>query len=61
MDKRKSQVRDIIIILLSSKTYDEVSNREGKESLRNEIKEQLNSFLTTGEISAVYFTEFIYN
>ncbi|MFN8944738.1 MAG: flagellar basal body-associated FliL family protein, partial [Pseudobdellovibrionaceae bacterium] len=32
-----------------------------KESLRNEIKEQLNSFLTTGEISAVYFTEFIYN
>ena len=61
IDKRKAQVRDIIIILLSSRTYDEVSNREGKESLRNEIKEQLNSFLTTGEISAVYFTEFIYN
>lgn len=61
IDKRKAQVRDIIIILLSSKTYDEVSTREGKESLRNEIKEQLNSFLTTGEISAVYFTEFIYN
>ncbi len=61
IDKRKAQVRDIIIILLSSKTYDEVSTREGKEALRNEIKEQLNSFLTTGEISAVYFTEFIYN
>jgi flagellar FliL protein len=61
IDKRKAQVRDIIIILLSSKTYDEVSTREGKEALRNEIKEQLNSFLTTGEISAIYFTEFIYN
>src|SRR5688500_1003816 len=29
IDKRKAQVRDIIIIILSSKTYEEVSSREG--------------------------------
>ena len=61
IEKRKAQVRDIIIIILSSKTYDEVSTMEGKEALREEIKEQLNSFLATGKISNVYFTEFIYN
>lgn len=61
IDKRKAQVRDIIIIILSSKTYEEVSNREGKDNLRNEIKETINSFLVKGKITNVYFTEFIYN
>lgn len=61
IDKRKAQVRDIIIILLSSKTYEEVSNREGKDNLRNEIKDTINSFLTKGKITNVFFTEFIYN
>jgi flagellar FliL protein len=61
IDKRKAQVRDIIIIILSSKTYEEVSTREGKDNLRNEIKETINSFLVKGKISNVYFTEFIYN
>ena len=61
IDKRKAQVRDIIIILLSSKTYDEVSTGEGKDNLRNEIKDTINSFLTKGKITNVFFTEFIYN
>lgn len=61
IDKRKAQVRDIIIIILSSKTYEEVSTREGKDNLRNEIKDTINSFLVKGKISNVFFTEFIYN
>lgn len=61
IDKRKAQVRDIIIILLSSKTYEEVSSREGKDNLRTEIKDTINSFLTKGKITNVFFTEFIYN
>lgn len=61
IDKRKAQVRDIIIIILSSKTYEEVATREGKDSLRNEIKDTINSFLTNGKITNVFFTEFIYN
>lgn len=61
IDKRKAQIRDIIIIILSSKTYDEVSSREGKDVLKNEIKDTLNAFLTKGKILNVYFTEFIYN
>jgi flagellar FliL protein len=60
IDKRKAQIRDIIIIILSSKTHDEVSTREGKDNLRNEIKDTINSFLVKGKISNVFFTEFIY-
>ncbi len=61
IDNRKAQIRDFIIIILSSKTYDEVSTKEGKDALRNEIKDNINTFLSKGKISNVYFTEFIYN
>jgi flagellar protein FliL len=61
IEKRKPQVRDIIIILLSSKTFDQVSTKEGKDFLRDEIRDTVNSFLTKGHIKRVYFTEFIFN
>jgi flagellar FliL protein len=61
IEKRKAQIRDIIIILFSSKTYAQVEDREGKEQLRNEIRDTVNAFLTKGKISRVYFTEFIFN
>lgn len=61
IENRKAQIRDFIIIILSSKTYEEVSTKEGKDNLRNEIKDQVNSFLSKGKIMNVYFTELIYN
>lgn len=61
IEKRKPQVRDYIILILSSKTYDQVASREGKDALREEIKDTLNSFLSKGKIKRVYFTEFILN
>lgn len=60
IDSRKAQIRDIIIILLSSKTYDDVATKEGKEALRADIKDTVNAFLSSGKIVSVYFTEFIY-
>lgn len=61
IDHRKPQIRDIIIILLSSKTYDQVTTRQGKEALRDEVKDTVNSFLVKGKIKKVYFTDFIVN
>jgi flagellar FliL protein len=61
IEKRKAQIRDYIIIILSSKTYEEVSSKEGKNNLRNEIKDTINSYLTKGKITNVFFTDFIYN
>ena len=61
IEKLKPKIRDIIIIILSSKTYAQVSIKEGKDALREEIRDQVNLFLTKGQINRVYFTEFIYN
>ncbi len=61
VDKIKPKIRDYIIIIASSKSFNEISTKEGKESLREEIKNQINLFLTKGQIKNVYFTEFILN
>ena len=61
IEQRKAQIRDIIIIILSAKSYDQLSSREGKNALRGEIKDSVNGWLTKGRIEEVYFTDFIYN
>lgn len=61
IDNRKAQIRDFIIIILSSKTYEEISTKEGKDNLRNEIKDNINTFMSKGKVANVYFTELIYN
>ena len=61
IDKLKPKIRDIIIIIVSSKTYAQISTKEGKDQLRDEIRDQVNLFLTKGQIQKVYFTEFIFN
>ena len=58
--KLKPRVRDMIITIVSSKVYKDISSKEGKELLRNEIKDQVNLFLTKGKIDKVFFTQFVY-
>lgn len=61
IDKRKPQIRDKVIILLSSKNYDFMSSKEGKLALRNEIKDVINEFLVSGKIKNIYFTNLVVN
>lgn len=61
VEQLKPKIRDIIIIVLSSKSYAQVASKEGKDILRDEIRDQVNLFLTKGQIKRVYFTEFISN
>ncbi len=61
IESRTAQIRDIIIIILSSKTLESVASKEGKDSLREEVRDTVNGFLTKGKIKKIYFTEFIYN
>lgn len=61
IEARSAQIRDIIIIILSAKNYESVSNKEGKDLLRDEIRDTVSGFLTKGKIKKVYFTEFMYN
>ena len=54
-------MRDIVIILLSGKTYEQIEKSEGRNQLREEIKDTVNAFLTKGKIENVFFTDFVYN
>ena len=60
IEKRKPQIRDLIIIHLSSKTLEQIQDGEGKNKMRNEIRDTVNSFLTKGRIRQVLFTEILY-
>ena len=59
LEKRKPQVRDNILLLLSSKTFEDVATFKGKTKIRNQITARLNGILTPGSIRKVYFTEFV--
>ena len=59
VEKRMAQLTDSVIILLSSKSYLEIASYEGKEQMRHELVIRMNSFLETGSIERLYFTEFV--
>jgi hypothetical protein len=52
-------INDIIITLLSTKKYDQIYTSEGKETLRQEIMQALNTRLMDYKVIQVYFTEFV--
>lgn len=61
IEGRSAQIRDIIIIILSSKSYEALADKTGKDALRDEIRDTVSGFLTKGKIRKVYFTELLYN
>ncbi len=54
-----SKIRDVILTILSSKEYDDISTINGKLALKKEIVTRLNTLLKTGKIVNIYFTEFL--
>jgi flagellar FliL protein len=59
LNKRLPQVKDSILMILPSKRFEDISTVEGKIALRDEILEKLNSLLTQGKITNIYFKEFV--
>jgi flagellar basal body-associated protein FliL len=59
LDQRMPQIRDLIISLLGSKSFEEVRTIEGKNFLREEILLRVNSLLVSGKVKRVFFTEFV--
>lgn len=56
---RIPQINDTIILVLSSKTVEEVLAPEGKAELRFEIMNKLNQLLGPGKVRGVYFNQFV--
>ena len=59
MQSRLPQVRDLLLTLFTSKTFDDIRTPEGKQQLREEIIARINQVLDRDAVKAVYFTEFI--
>lgn len=53
------QIRDALIILLSSKSIEEIATSEGKYQLRDEIVARVKQFAGKGAVVAAYFTDFV--
>jgi flagellar protein FliL len=51
-------VNDVLVTVLSSKTFEQIYNPDGKDLLRKEIIQQLNARLPEYTVVYVYFTEF---
>ncbi|MBW2645646.1 MAG: flagellar basal body-associated FliL family protein, partial [Deltaproteobacteria bacterium] len=56
---RKAQLRDTVLLLLTSKKFEDVNRLDGKFQLRNELIFRINQVLRTGKVQALYFTEFV--
>jgi len=59
IENRLPQIRDAILMILPTKTYEDVSTTEGKIALRGEIMDKINSLMTKGQVNNIYFTEFV--
>jgi flagellar FliL protein len=59
LDDRLPQVRDRILMILPSKTFEEIASVEGKTVLRNEIIGKLNSLFPKEVVTNIFFTEFV--
>lgn len=57
--KKASSISDTINTVLRSKKLEDVNTAEKTESIKNEIKDKINSKLTTGKLTNVYFDEII--
>ncbi len=59
MESRLPVINDILITLFASQTFEKVYTAEGKEHLRQQIKELINQQLPEYHVIYVYFTEFV--
>lgn len=57
--KSKPKMRDMVIMLLTSLSFEEVMTPEGKIRVRDELYDRFNLILKPDRIKSLYFTEFV--
>lgn len=56
---KEPKIKDIMISVLSSKTFEEISTTQGKIALKQEILRRLNTIMSGGRVVDVFITEFV--
>lgn len=59
LDARLAPIRDAVLVLLSTKTLQEIQDVQGKNQLKEEILAAINKNIPPGKIGKVYFTDFV--
>ena len=59
LSSRIPQIRDAVLVLLSSKDVSAVRTTQGKFQLRDEITQRINGLLKKPGVRSAYFTEFV--
>jgi flagellar FliL protein len=59
IDARLAPIRDSILVLLSSKTLQDIQDVQGKNQLKEEILGAINKNIPPGKVAKVYFTDFV--
>ena len=59
LEARLPQIRDAVIVLLSSKRLSDITGFEGKALLKDDIRMRVNDLVESGSVKSVLFTEFV--
>ena len=59
LEKNIRRLTDSILLLLSTKSFEDVYSVQGKFTLKGEITTRINQLLTVGQVKGAYFTEFL--
>ena len=59
VEARMPQIRDAILLMISSKAFVDISTVEGKLALRDALVTRINGLLETGFVKRIYFQEFV--
>ena len=60
-EKSREKLKDCLVMILSSKTFEKVSSVEGKSEIKSELKEKftLELGMEEGDVRQIYFSEFV--
>jgi len=59
LDTKVAPLRDAVLILLTTKTMQEIQDLQGKNTLREQILAAANRIAGANKVSKVYFTDFV--
>lgn len=59
LDGRIAAIRDAILVVLTTKTLQEIQDAQGKNQLREEILAAISKIVAQGKVTRVYFTDFV--
>lgn len=59
LTKYEAKIKDTLLLLLSSKTYDSLATMKAKVELKQEIADRLNQIVGNGAVLRVYITEMV--